>query len=412
MADTATPTKPAEIVKSLQSKVDTLTGELNTYKAKVDTLEKVPVYDIAKLAAVPRDQNEEKMWGFKSFAHFLDEVKKCPNKDTPSEMITKAYSSEMVRKAATQMGELVGSDGGFLVPPAFSEKIFERIYTEENLLAKADKYELTGNTMIFPRNNESSRVDGSRWGGVRSYWVQEGSTITTSSPTFGQVRLDLHKLATLVALTDELKKDAPAIESYLTKVFSYEIAFESGKAIYRGNGVGRPLGLINSIAALTISAETGQATKTVVSQNIVKMWARRFALGPTGQYMWLINQDVIPQLYLMTLGIGTAGIATFMPPGGLSSKPYATLMGAPVMEIEWASTLGTTGDIALVDMSQYLTGVQGGPQTMTSLHVYFTTDQTAVRTTWRIDGKLWWGAALTPYQGTNTQSPVVLLATR
>lgn len=421
MADCTTPPKPSEIVKALQadnatlkSQVETVTKANADLVTRIDKLEKTPVYDVARLAATPRDAKEEGMWGFKSFSHYLDEVKKCPRPDTPlpGGMIAKMFESEMIRKAATGMGELVGSDGGFLVPPTFSERIMERVYREGGLLERADKHELGGNTMIFPRNNESSRVDGSRWGGVQTYWTQEGLTITASSPTFGQVRLDLHKLACVVPLTNELKQDAPAVEGYLTKVFSSEIDFESTKAIYRGNGVGRPLGLINSVAALTVSAETGQQAKTIVTQNIVKMWARRFALGPTGNYVWLVNQDVTPQLYTLTLGIGTAGIATFMPPGGVSAKPYATLMGAPVIEIEQASTLGTTGDIALVDMSQYLVGVKGGPQTMSSMHVYFLTDQDAVRTTWRLDGKLWWGAALTPYQGSNTQSPVILLATR
>lgn len=432
---TATPTAADVIAKltTLEASNAELVTKAANFEAKNAALETtiaeiktkaaaIPNYNIVSLAngdrvfAVPKGEQTEDMWGFKSFAHFMHEVRQCPKPDVPSPYIAKMFDSEMVKKAALGMGELVGSDGGFLVPPGFSTKIFERVYNENNLLAKTDQYPLTGNSMTFPRNNESSRVDGSRWGGVRSYWVQEGSTITQSSPTFGQVRLDLHKLATIVPLTSELKQDTTssgvAIDAYLTKVFASEIAFETGKAIYRGNGVGRPLGMINAACAVTVSAEVGQAAATINSQNVVKMWARRFALGPTGQYMWLINQDAEPQLSLLTLGIGTAGIATYMPPGGLSEKGYMTLKGAPVQEIEWASTLGTVGDIALVDPTQYITANHGGPNTMTSLHVYFTTDQEAVRTTWRVDGKPWWATALTPFQGTNTQSPIVVLATR
>jgi HK97 family phage major capsid protein len=119
----------------------------------------------------------------------------------------------------------------------------------------------------------------------------------------------------------------------------------------------------------------------------------------------------LPQLYLMTLGIGTAGVTTFMPPGGLSGAPYSTLMGAPIMEIEFASTLGTVGDIALVDLSQ-IVSISQGMQSMTSLHVYFTTEEQAFRTSFRLDAAPWQASALTPFQGTNTQSPIVLLATR
>lgn len=70
------------------------------------------------------------------------------------------------------MGELVGSDGGFLVPPEFSNKIFEKVYNENNLIAKTDQYQVTGNSIAFPQLLETSRATGSRWGGVQSYWLQ------------------------------------------------------------------------------------------------------------------------------------------------------------------------------------------------------------------------------------------------
>lgn len=360
--------------------------------------------------ATARDAKEEGQWGFKSYGHFLHEVRDSAKR--PSEMIAKVYNSEMVQKAASGMGELSGSDGGYLVPPTFQSKIFERVYDENNLLGKTDQYQASGNVMVFPRNNESSRATGSRWGGVRAYWVQEGSTVTASAPTFGQLRLQLNKLACLARVTEELIKDSStALESYLTKVFALEIGFAANNAIFRGTGAGQPLGLLNAPCTVSVAKETGQSAATVVAANIAKMWARRFALGPTGNYVWLINQDVLPQLYLMTLGIGTAGVTTFMPPGGQSSAPYSTLMGAPIMEVEFASTLGTVGDIVLVDLSQ-LVSISQGMQSMSSMHVYFTTDEQAFRTTFRLDVQPWQSSALTPFQGTNTQSPIITLATR
>lgn len=404
-----------------QSEADRLRQESETLKKAAAVLaakEKEPVSkavgfaDSADLlAAVPRDPAAEGMWGFKSYSHFLQEVR-AGTPQNPSEFIRKAYSSETVKKAATGMGELVGSDGGFLVPPTFSTKIFERVYNENNLIAKTDQYTAAGNTMVFPRNNESSRATGSRWGGVRAYWVQEGSTVTASAPTFGQLRLQLNKLACLARVTQELIQDASTpLESYLTRVFALEIGFAANNAIFRGTGAGQPLGIINAPCAVRVAKETGQAAATIVSANIAKMWARRFALGPTGSYVWLVNQDVLPQLYLLTLGIGTAGVTTFMPPGGLSGAPYSTLMGAPVMEVEFASTLGTVGDIVLCDLSQVVSITQG-MQSMSSLHLYFATDEQAFKTTFRMDAAPWQSSALTPFQGTNTQSPIVTLATR
>ena len=47
-----------------------------------------------------------------------------------------------------------------------------------------------------------------------------------------------------------------------------------------------------------------------------------------------------------------------------------------------------------------------------SIHVRFTTDEVAFRAVYRVDGGLSWKEALTPFKGTNTQSPVITLATR
>jgi HK97 family phage major capsid protein len=328
-------------------------------------------------------------------------------------MIRKAHESDYVRKAAAGMGELVGSDGGFLVPPQFSNTIFERVYKENDLLKRTDQYTVTGNSMVFPRNAESSRANGSRWGGARAYWTQEGSTITASRPTFGRLQLNLHKLACITPITSELIEDSgPAVAQYTQKVFANEINFVVGDSLVNGTGAGMPLGILSADCTLSVSKETGQAAATVVPANIAKMWARRFKAGSTGQYVWLINQDVGPQLHLMTLGIGTAGQVVYMPPGGLSSAPYATLMGAPVIETEWNATLGTVGDILLVDMSQWVSISKGGMESATSMHVYFTTDEQAFRTTFRLDAQPWWASVLTPFKGSNTQAPAISLATR
>lgn len=368
--------------------------------------------DPAKLFAQPRDAKTEGAWGFGDLGQFAKEVAKSTTERRHSERIEKMFRSDMIVKAAAGMGELIGSDGGFLVPPTFSTTLFERIYSND-LLSRTDQYTVAGNQMVFPRNAETSRATGSRYGGVQSYWRQEGAAPTTSKPTFGRFTLTLHKLISLAAVTTELIEDSSmALEQYLNRVFTDEIQFLIGDAIMNGTGAGQPLGLLNSPCLVSQAKETGQAATTINTQNIVKMWSRLWA-GCRDKAVWLVNQDTEPQLYTMTLGIGTAGIATYMPPGGLSGKPYATILGAPVIATEFNATLGTVGDIILVDMSHYVTINKGGPNAQTSMHLYFDTDEAAFRVSFRISGASWWSAPLTPFKGTsNTQSHIVALATR
>jgi len=388
---------------------------LDRVESKLDELLKpqqkgMPAHGPA-VPAEPIDHDAAGRWGFRHFGAFAKEVMESRINGSVSPVIQKAFSHEVVKKAATGMGELIGSDGGFLVPPQFSDKLFERVYKENDLLKRTDSYTVSGNNMVFPRNNESSRATGSRWGGVRGYWLQEGATITRSAPTFGRLSLTLHKLATIAAVTEELMQDSGlALNQYLGRAFPNEIGFLVGDAIVRGTGAGQPLGILNAPCKVSVTRDTAGH---VVHNDIEAMWARLFrgmGSGENSGAVWFINQDVSPDLGKMSLGIGAAGVSSYLPPGGLSGKPYSTLKGAPVVEIEWCETLGTSGDIILADMSQYVTISKGGMDAQSSMHLYFDSDQQAFRVTFRVDGQPWWASSLTPYKGTATQSPFVVLS--
>jgi HK97 family phage major capsid protein len=316
-----------------------------------------------------------------------------------------------VTKTVQGMSEGVGSDGGFAVLPEYSLTILEKQY-DNNIYDLTDSYPVSGNTMTFPRNAESSRKDGQRSGGMLGYWLGEGASITPSKPTLGQLSLKLKKVAVVVYLTDELIADAGmALEGYINRKASEEFKFLIGNAMFNGKGPSTPLGFMNAGAMLPVAARTGQNPKTIISENIVDMFSR---LSPQSmkRAKWFVNQDCLPQLFTMSLGVGTGGVVTFMPPGGLSGNPYATLMGLPVEVTEFSQTLGTNGDISLVDFGEYVTIEKGGVAQAQSIHVEFLTDQLALRFVQRVDGAPWESSPVTPYNGTNTQSSFVTLASR
>ena len=277
-----------------------------------------------------------------------------------------------------------------------------------------DNYTVSGNNMTFKANAETSRADGSRHGGMLGYWVDEGQTLTKSKPTFRDVTVKLNKVAVLVYLTDELIADTgDALENYVTRKASEEFNFLIGNALFNGTGAGQPLGVLNAPSFLAIAKETGQAAKSIVTENIERMYNRFYAANlPNAR--WFHNQDCQSSLGLMTLGIGAAGIATYMPTvsGGMADAPFGTLKGLPRQPLEFAQTVGTQGDIVLADMKQMITISKGGMMQAVSMHVEFLTDQLALRFVMRVGGQPWEISPITPYNGTNTQSSFVGLATR
>jgi len=170
-------------------------------------------------------------------------------------------------------------------------------------------------------------------------------------------------------------------------------------AIINGSGVGRPLGILNAGCLVSQAIEAGQAADTVVFENIVKMWSRIFA-GSQPNSVWLINQNVFPQLATMSLSVGTGGAPVWLPAGGASGSPYSSLMGRPVMPIEQCASIGDLGDIILADFGGgYILATKGGVQSDMSIHVRFVYDESVFRFVVRVDGQPVRASALTPYKG-------------
>ena len=335
----------------------------------------------------------------------VDIVKASQGGTKPSPRLLKA------QKAISGLSELVPADGGFLVQTDIVAELMRPMYETGDIMSRVRRFSISGNANSIQLHavNETSRVAGSRWGGVLGYWLAEGDVKSDTHPTFRRIRLTLNKLAVLAYATDEVLQDAALLESVVGESARNELIFMSEDSVIRGTGAGQPQGLLTAAALVSVAKETGQAADTIVAENVLKMWSRRW---PGGSYVWLVNVDATPQLYQMALDNGTAGSLVYTPPGGLSGAPYATLFGAPVLDSEYCSTVGDLGDILLVDLSQYYWAEKGGIQGASSMHVRFVYDEMTFRFVVRVDGEPSWASALTPFQGTNTISPFVALAER
>jgi HK97 family phage major capsid protein len=104
----------------------------------------------------------------------------------------------------------------------------------------------------------------------------------------------------------------------------------------------------------------------------------------------------------------------YTPPGANGNPgPYGRLLGRPVIPIEQAQTLGTQGDIMLLDLQSYMLAKKtSGIRVDTSIHVAFLTGEQAFRFQLRVDGQSLWKKPLQPKNGTSLLSPFVSLQSR
>ena len=316
-------------------------------------------------------------------------------------------------RAATGLSEGIPSDGGFLVETEMANEILKNVWDSGMILPRISKTTLGGNStgMKFNGLDETSRVDGSRAGGIRAYWLAEAAEKQASKPKFRQIQLTLNKLVGLCYATDELLEDANALAMVINEGFKDEFEFKLTDAIINGTGAGQPLGILNSGCMVSVGAEAGQAANTIVFENVLNAWSRLMAASRPNA-IWVINQDCEPQLNAMSLAVGTGGVPVYLPAGGASVSPYSTLFGRPVVPIEQCPTVGDTGDIMLCDFSKYKAIDKGGMQSDVSIHVRFIYDESVFRFVYRFDGQPVLSSAITPYKGTNTLSHFVKLDAR
>ena len=314
----------------------------------------------------------------------------------------------LTTRSASGLNETNPSDGGFLVQKDFVADLLKRTYETGILASKVKKIPLSTNANGIKINaiDEESRANGSRWGGVQTYWENEADKITASKPKFRTMDLSLKKLTGLCYVTDELLQDASALENVIREAFAEEFGFKIDDAILSGTGAGQPLGILNAGSLVKVEKEKDQ-TEIITVENLVKMWARLWSRSRANS-VWYINPEIEPLLY--TLRVGDKPV--YIPAGGLSEAPYGTLFGRPVMPLEQCSELGEVGDIILADFSQYILIDKGGINATSSIHVRFLYDENVFRFIYRVDGQPVWNKALQPYKGSATVSPFVAMAKR
>jgi len=344
------------------------------------------------------------------FASLGDQLRAVARAHTPGGTIdprlTRAISD------ISGMSELVDSEGGFLVEKDYIPGLLKGVYDNSQLASRCLKVPVGvgKNGIRFRYIDESSRADGSRAGGVLAYWEDEADAPTATKPKLGRGELSLVDLKALCYVTDDLLEDAEALEGWLKPQFYEEMAFKLQDAIVNGDGAGKPLGVLNSNALVSIDGESGQTADTIITENILKMW-KSMAAGSRPKAIWLYNQELEDQLVTLNYSIGSAGVLMNLfvatPDGG------HTIKGRPAIAIEQAGAPGDAGAVICMDPSQYLLIEKGGVKAEASIHVRFIYNETTFRFIYRVNGQPMRAHKITPYKRTSSSfyvSPYVAVA--
>jgi HK97 family phage major capsid protein len=377
------------------------------------TLEKRDAELDKKMGTLDEQRNEFQTNLEKKMAEMVDSIKGAfPNMEpekTESRFKNFGDFTKLVKSkdmSIKDLAEGAGNTGGYLVPEQFSNEIL-KINLENSVVRNNGARVLTLNSPTFriPALDMSSNASGSLYGGASAYWGKENTSITESQPTFDDVKLEVAKLTAYVEDSNEMEADAITnMSSLLTSMYGEVLAFEEDYAFLNGDGVNKPLGILNAPALITVSRSTASQ---VHPADIVGMIAR--FRGSLDRAVFVVNQSVLPQIFQLADPNGNYIWHPGMS-GSIAGKAMGTIYGIPFIVTEKAPALGTTGDFGLYDFGHYLIGDLGGLRTDYSQHYKFQTDQMAYRCIKRVDGQPWLKSAITPRNGGSTLSPFVALA--
>ena len=384
-----------QVEKALNSSIDPFKKEIND---KLSEFEK----KVDDIVVVPSQKEVDKVMkgGFENFGEFVQAVAKNPKDE-------RLKASNLLQKTINESSNI---EGGFLIPPEFSNRLWERSIEGDIFYQRAAKIPMQSNTVSFPYQIDKDH-SSNLFGGVSLYYKAEETQYTASAPKFGQIQLSLHKLTGLCYISDEMIQDSPmSIEPYISQKFVDAVRWQRNKDMLTGDGAGKPLGIQNSPALISASKDDGQVADTITYTNLVNMWART---SNKSNLVWVANHNTLPQLMNMTITGGTASTPVWIPSNNAALAPNGSIFGAPIILTEHAATLGDVNDIALIDWSQYIIGEKagGGIRTATSMHLKFDYDQQTFKISYRWDGQPLWPIYFTPANG-STLSPYVNLAER
>jgi len=368
------------------------------------------------LSANPQVERDPK-GGYRNLADLALEIRTvCRHEAQPSERLSALYGNRaagglvqgpggVFTAAAADPHRETNSSEGWPIPPEFRTDIWTLVLDGNDLLSLLTM-EPTISNAVWMYRDESTPWGGT---GVQAYWRTESKKMRESKLETKPEVMELNELYAFVSATDELLQDYPRLNSRLTVGSARAIEWVSSDAIMWGDGVGKPRGWVNSPAVVSVAKETSQAAGTIYLKNLAKMYSRLYR-GSGARPLFICNSDILPSLIELTLGT----VPVWIPSNaGIHEAPDGSILGVATKFTEHAQTLGTKGDIQLVDLSGYY-GIKrtDGVIFATSIHFWFDTGEQAFRWTFRMGGQPFMSKPITPAHGSNTKSHFVLLDTR
>ena len=207
----------------LKSTVETRVGALETKQADIaklaDRLDKIEVKVNRPGTGEKKSEDEQSAIERKAFTTFLRKGREALGAD---EVKSLRVSDD--------------TQGGYLAPAEFSREVDKNIVQFSPIRQAARVGATSSGSVIVPR----------RTGRPTAAWVGETETRAATEAAYGQVEIPIDEIACYVDVSNKLLEDAAVdVAAEVAFDLAEEFGRAEGEAFITGNGVKKPLGLLN-----------------------------------------------------------------------------------------------------------------------------------------------------------------------
>lgn len=266
--------------------------------------------------------------------------------------------------------EGVDSEGGYLVPDEYENTLVEALSGECVIRNYAH---------VFTTSNGSHKIPVVASKGEAS-WIDENGSYPESDDSFSQEQIDAHKLGTIIKVSEELLNDSAFnLEAYFEREFARRIANKEEEAFISGNGVAKPVGILNraEVGVTTASASAITADEIMDLFYSLKGAYRRNAI-------WILNDETVKAIRKLKDGSGQ-----YLWQPGLREGEPDLLLGKPLKTVSYMPTVAAEAKpIIFGDLSYYWIGDRKGITFKRLNERYADQGQVGFLTSKRLDAKL------------------------
>lgn len=271
---------------------------------------------------------------------------------------------------ALSVGE--DSEGGFTVPDEFERKLVEALEDNNIFRGMATVIRTSSGTRKIPIAEDTGEAS----------WIDEGEEIPESDTTFGQTMLSAYKLGTMIKISNELLNDSAFdLASYIARPFGVRMGNAEERAFITGDGVGKPLGLLDDAGA-KVGVTAAKTTAISFDEVFQLYYALKAPYRKKAEF--LCNEALV--LQLMTIKDNNGNY--IWKPGLDIGKPD-TLLNRPLKTSAFMPEVAAGNKVmAFGDYSYYWIADRQNRTFRRLNELYARTDQVGFLTTQRVDGKL------------------------